>query len=163
MFRIMELLERADDLAVLNDATRMAASGVGSVVLVSGEAGIGKSALISRAFIDDPSTGARVLWGACDPLFTPRPLGPLHDGAHQAGGKLLAATSASGAREVLFATLLDELRRPPAPVVLVVEDAHWADEASLDLLGFLGRRIHRTPAALVVSYRDDGAQRMRRA
>ncbi|MEP6619811.1 MAG: AAA family ATPase [bacterium] len=151
---MMDLLERDDDLALLDAAAGRAADGVGSVVVVSGEAGIGKTALIARAFPDAPG-GVRVLWGMCDPLFTPRPLGPLHDMAQKAGGALLAAATSVASRETLFAALLDELRLPPAPVVVVVEDAHWADEATLDLLRFLGRRIHQLPAVLVVSYRDD--------
>lgn len=151
---MMDLLERDEDLAVLDAAARRAADGVGSVVVVSGEAGIGKTALIARAFTDAPRS-VRVLWGMCDPLFTPRPLGPLHDMAQKVGGALLAAATSLASRETLFAALLDELRLPPAPVAMVVEDAHWADEATLDLLRFLGRRIHQLPAVLVVSYRDD--------
>ena len=151
----MELLERADELAILDDATRRAGGGTGSVVLVSGDAGIGKSALLAHAFADRASRKGRVLWGACDPLSTPRPLGPLHDIARQVGGALLDATTSSVAREVLFGAMLDELRRDASPTVVIVEDVHWADEATLDLLQFLSRRIHQTPALLVISYRDD--------
>lgn len=151
----MGLLERADQLAILDDATRRAASGVGSVVLVSGEAGIGKSALLAHAFGASAPHQARVLWGACDPLSSPRPLGPLHDIARQAGGSLRGAIGSSVGREVLFGAMLDELRRDGSPTVVVVEDVHWADEATLDLLSFLSRRMHQTPALLVVSYRDD--------
>ncbi|HTE47086.1 MAG TPA: AAA family ATPase [Gemmatimonadaceae bacterium] len=151
----MGLLERADELAVLDDAARRAAGGAGSVVLVSGEAGIGKSALLAHAFTSAESHGARVFWGACDPLSTPRPLGPLHDIARQVGGTLLDAATSSIAREILFGTMLDHLRRESAPIVMVVEDVHWADEATLDLLTFLSRRIRRTSALLVITYRDD--------
>ena len=152
---MMGLLERAEALAMLNDAARRAAGGDGSLVLVSGEAGIGKSALLARAFPGDEPHDTRVLWGACDPLFTPRPLGPLHDIARQVGGPLLDAASSSTTREALFGTMLDELRRHAPTTVVVIEDVHWADEATLDLLKFLGRRIHRTHALLVISYRDD--------
>lgn len=151
----MELLERDDELAALDEATRRAADGAGSVVLLSGEAGIGKSALLAYAFADGESDRARVLWGACDPLSTPRPLGPLHDIARQVGGTLLDAAGSSSSREVLFGAMLDELRRGSPPTVVVVEDVHWADEATLDLLKFLSRRLHRIPAVLVISYRDD--------
>src|SRR5688572_24388995 len=80
----IELLERADDLAPLTAAFDAAARGAGSVALVLGEAGIGKSALVARLAADvgvahapnGGAGGARVLWGACDALFTPRPLGP---------------------------------------------------------------------------------------
>jgi DNA-binding CsgD family transcriptional regulator/tetratricopeptide (TPR) repeat protein len=151
----MGLLERADELAILDDAAHRAAGGAGSVVLVSGEAGIGKSALLAQAFANGASVQARVLWGACDPLSTPRPLGPLHDIARQVGGTVLGTATASVAREDLFGGMLDELRRDGPPTIVVVEDIHWADEATLDLLTFLGRRIHQTRALLVVSYRDD--------
>ena len=153
----MELLERADELAILDAATRRAASGAGSVVLVSGEAGVGKSALLAHAFARCTPHKARVLWGACDPLSSPRPLGALHDIARQAGGALLGAATASVAREALFGAMLDELRRGAPPTTMIVEDAHWADEATVDLLTFLSRRIHQTPALLVISYRDDEA------
>ena len=151
----MRLLERARELAILNDATRRAGSGAGSVVLLSGEAGIGKSALLGQAFADATSRGVRVLWGACDPLTTPRPLGPFHDIARQLGGTLLGAVTGSPAREVLYGTMLDELQHNGPPTVVIVEDVHWADEATLDLLKFLARRINQTSAVLVISYRDD--------
>jgi AAA ATPase domain len=123
-------------------------------VLVSGEAGIGKSALVKR-FAERRTADARFLLGACDPLLIPRALGPLHDIARQAGGRLAALLAAGSPREELFAALLDELDQPSRPQVLVVEDAHWADEATLDLLVFLGRRLERTPAMLIVTYRND--------
>jgi DNA-binding CsgD family transcriptional regulator len=151
----MRLLERERELAILDDATRQAAGGAGSVVLVNGEAGIGKSALLAHAFADPTTSRVRVLWGACDPLSTPRPLGPLHDIARQVGGSLLGAVTAPAGREVLFGAMLDELRRDDQPTVVIIEDVHWADEATLDLLKFLCRRIHRTSAVLVISYRDD--------
>jgi Bacterial regulatory proteins, luxR family. len=122
---------------------------------VSGEAGIGKSALLAHAFSNCAPHKARVLWGACDPLSSPRPLGALHDVARQAGGTLLATATASVARESLFGAMLDELRRGAAPATMIVEDAHWADEATVDLLTFLSRRMHQMPALLVISYRDD--------
>ncbi|MEJ3746859.1 hypothetical protein WEI85_26680 [Actinomycetes bacterium KLBMP 9797] len=100
------------------------------------------------------SAGVTFLVGACDPLLTPRALGPLYDIGRQAGGRLAALLAAGSPREELFAALLDELDQEPARVV-VVEDAHWADEATLDLLVFLGRRIERTRALLLVTYRDD--------
>ncbi|MEP6491713.1 MAG: AAA family ATPase [bacterium] len=150
-----ELLERREELAVLHAAARRASSGAGSVVVVSGDAGIGKSALLARAFADGEFRDVRVLWGACDPLFTPRPLGPFHDIARQVSGALLKAATSSTAREVLFGAMLEELGRPGPTAVVVIEDVHWADEATLDLLKFLGRRIHRVPALLVISHRED--------
>ncbi len=149
----MELLERGlllDELGGLLAAT----AGGGRVVLLAGEAGMGKSALV-RGFAERDAGRARFLLGACDPLLTPRALGPLHDLGRQLGGRLAALLGVAAPREQLFDALLDELDRRGRPQVVVVEDAHWADEATLDLLVFLGRRMDRTRALLVVTYRDD--------
>ncbi|HVH84862.1 MAG TPA: AAA family ATPase, partial [Steroidobacteraceae bacterium] len=115
----------------------MATQHGGCVALLSGEAGIGKTALL-REFAKRQEQ-ARVLWGACDALFTPRPLAPLHDVALQTQGALQAAVAAHGSPTALFAATLGELGR--AKTLLILEDLHWADEATLDLLTFLGRRI----------------------
>jgi predicted ATPase len=152
----MDLLERAALLDELSGALGDTPRG-GRVVLVAGEAGIGKSTLVRR-FTERQAAQARFLLGACDPLLTPRALGPLHDIARQTGGRLAELLAAGSPREQLFAALLDELDqggRPQVVVVVVVEDAHWADEATLDLLVFLGRRLERTPAMLIVTFRDD--------
>jgi DNA-binding CsgD family transcriptional regulator len=147
----MELLEREQSLAELTEWLSGAAERGGCVALVHGEAGIGKTALIER-FSKQQST-ARVLWGACDALFTPRPLGPLHDIARQTQGALLTAVNSRGNRDAIFTAALDELER--TATLVVFEDMHWADDATLDLLKYLGRRINRTHAMLVVTYRDD--------
>jgi predicted ATPase len=149
----MDLLERARVLEELDGELAATATG-GRVALVAGEAGIGKSALVRR-FTERLEAGARFLLGACDPLLTPRALGPLHDIARQTGGRLAGLLAGGGPREQLFAALLDELDHGARPQVVVVEDAHWADEATMDLLVFLGRRIARTRALLLVTYRDD--------
>jgi DNA-binding CsgD family transcriptional regulator len=149
----MDLLERARMLEELDGELAATAAG-GRVVLVAGEAGIGKSALVRR-FTERHAAGTRVLLGACDPLLTPRALGPLHDIARQTGGRLAGLLAAGGPREQLFTALLDELDQGTRPRVAVVEDAHWADEATMDLLVFLGRRMRETRALLAVTYRDD--------
>jgi class 3 adenylate cyclase len=138
--------------AALEDV--LAGTAGGCIMLVSGEAGIGKSALVRR-FAERHVADARFLLGACDPLLTPRALGPLHDIARQTGGRLAALLTAGSPREELFAALQDELDQRTRPQVMMVEDAHWADEATLDLLVLLGRRLERTPAMLIVTYRDD--------
>jgi DNA-binding CsgD family transcriptional regulator/tetratricopeptide (TPR) repeat protein len=149
----MELWERRSALDLLEQLLRDSRGG-GLVALVGGEAGIGKSALVGE-FARRCGDRARVLWGACDKLVTPRALGPLHDIGRQTGGPLARRLADAATQEELFAAFLDELAEPgPGPVV-VVEDAHWADEATLDWLSFLGRRIARIPALLVVTYRDD--------
>ena len=149
----MDLLERSSALGELGGLLAATATG-GRVVLVAGEAGIGKSALV-RQFTEERSADAWFLLGACDPLLTPRALGPLHDIARQTGGRLAELLAAGGPREAVFAAFLDELDQGGRPRVVVVEDAHWADEATLDLLVFLGRRMERTRALLLVTYRDD--------
>ncbi len=147
----MELLERKQCLADLADWLDSAARHGGCIALVAGEAGIGKTALLQE-FARRQST-VRVLWGACDALFTPRPLAPLHDIARQIQGRLLATVTSAASPNVIFPAALDEFERMRSLVVF--EDVHWADEASLDLLKYLGRRIQRTKTLLVASYRDD--------
>ena len=83
----MKLFERQSSLTALNNRLADAAAGSGGVVLVFGEAGIGKSAVI-EAWRNEIRDRAQVLVGACDPLSTPRPLGPVADIAVQAGGDL---------------------------------------------------------------------------
>lgn len=152
----MELLEREQYLAELRGWLASVAEQGGCIALVGGEAGLGKSALL-HSFAGE-QRAVRVLWGACDALFTPRPLAPLLDIAQQAQGELLRVVSAQAPRDAIFAAALNELEREPALVVF--EDMHWADEATLDLLKFIGRRIQRTRALLAISYRNDevGAQ-----
>jgi DNA-binding CsgD family transcriptional regulator/tetratricopeptide (TPR) repeat protein len=149
----MDLLERSSLLDELGGVLAATAAG-GRVVLVAGEAGIGKSVLVKR-FAERQAADARLLLGTCDPLLTPRALGPLHDIARQTGGRLAELLASGGPRDAVFAAFLDQLAQPPRRQVVVVEDAHWADEATLDLLVFLGRRLERAPAMLIVTYRDD--------
>lgn len=149
----MELLERHTQLAELRAALRAAGSGHGALVLVAGEAGAGKTAIVEQ-FVREHAGGRRVLWGLCDDLLTPRPLGPFRDMAAQVGGEL-QRISKSGPVAKLLDAMREEMVRPPHPVVAVVEDAHWADAATLDALRFLGRRIGRMRALLIVTFRDD--------
>lgn len=146
------LLERDRELDALRSAARDAVSARGRVVLIHGEAGIGKSTLV-HALRADPPDGVRVLLGSCDAMTTPRPLGPLRDLTAAVGPRLGQALRA-GDREEVFDALRDEVSGTPA-TVLVVEDAQWADEATLDALRFLARRIDDLPAVLVLTYRDE--------
>ncbi|MEV7342036.1 AAA family ATPase [Streptomyces sp. NPDC093544] len=148
------LLERDHELAQLAAAAREAADGAGSVALVFGEAGIGKSSLV-KALPEVLPPGARVLLGECDDLTTRRPLGPFRDLVGSVGPELARVLTEGGDRHLVYDALRTELRRAPHPAVLVVEDVHWADEASLDALRFLVRRVERLPAMLVLTYRDD--------
>jgi DNA-binding CsgD family transcriptional regulator len=148
------LLEREAQLASLGEYAAEARGGDGRMVLVAGEAGVGKSALVEQLQRDLP--GASWFWGACDGLFTPRPLGPLFDIAAKLGGELLELCRADAPRAELFSALLGQVSEPGGLRVLVVEDIHWADEATIDLLRFLGRRIRDAPVLLIATYRDDG-------
>jgi DNA-binding CsgD family transcriptional regulator/tetratricopeptide (TPR) repeat protein len=147
------LLERELQLATLDEYAAQARRGEGRLVLVSGEAGVGKSALLEEFQRRQPASAW--YWGACDGLFTPRPLGPLLDIAQQLGGSLRGATDRVESREEIFRSLLASVAASPAPPVLVFEDVHWADEATLDLLRFLGKRMRTLPVLVLVSYRDD--------
>jgi hypothetical protein len=149
----VDLLERQTQLEELARHLRAAAGGTGKIVFVSGEAGAGKSAVVEM-FAQQAPRGTRLLWGHCDALQTSRVLGPVHEVA--SGLALPQASSTEvGAREPLFGLLLERLS-PPHPVSLVVlEDIHWADEATLDLVRFLGRRIQRTRCLLIATHRDD--------
>ncbi len=147
------LLEREACLASLAEYAQQARLGNGRLVLISGEAGVGKSALVEQLQSDVPD--AVWSWGACDGLFTPRPLGPLVDIAARLGGELLELCRRGAAREDLFSAVLRRLTDPHTFDVVVIEDVHWADEATLDLLRFLGRRIRDSSVLLIATYRDD--------
>src|SRR5271154_4456594 len=111
----MELLERGPDLADLTAWFAAVDQRGGCIALVRGEAGIGKTVLLQE--FSNRQREARVLWGACDALFTPRPLAPLHDIARQAKGALLEAINSGANRDAIFTAALDELERAPGLVI----------------------------------------------
>jgi predicted ATPase/DNA-binding CsgD family transcriptional regulator len=150
----MELLERGAELESLSQALDSARAGRGCIALVSGEAGIGKTTLV-EAFTHASPPGHLVLRGVCDALFTPRPLGPLYDIALQLPGRLMEQLNQQAERLAIFTTFLQILRNNQSPTIAVLEDIHWADEATLDLVKFLGRRIQQTRCLLILTYRDD--------
>ena len=142
----MDLLEREPQLAALAEYAADALAtppqpAQGRLVLVAGEAGGGKSSLL-EAF-EDTLPGVRWAWGGCDGGFTPSPLGPLVEVAEQLGGTIADAVRAGRPRADLFAALLQALADPTQATVVVLEDLHWADEATLDLVRYLGRRLRR--------------------
>jgi DNA-binding CsgD family transcriptional regulator/tetratricopeptide (TPR) repeat protein len=149
------LLERDEFLQRLRQTLGEVDDGHGRLVLVAAEAGGGKTALV-QAFVDDLPRRARVLGGACDALFTPRPFAPLADVAAETGGTLAELIGRDARPYEVLDALIDELRREPA--VLVLEDLHWADEATLDVLRLLGRRIEGTRALVLATFRDDELQ-----
>ncbi len=149
----MDLLERDGERAVLAAAIEESVDS-GRIVLVVGEAGIGKTALVADVCRDAEG----VLWGACDPLITPRPMGPLRDVAGLLGEEFESAIEA-GARERVLTAMLNALA---GGAVLVIEDLHWADDATLDLVALLGRRLARARGCVIVTCRVETRLEVRR-
>ena len=146
----MDLLEREELLASLRAELRAAGSS-GRLVFLEGESGVGKTSVV-RAMAADLPPSTRLLWGACDALSTPRPLGPLLDMASGGARRVSQALDEGASSHDLYGALLADLRTPS---LAVIEDAHWADEATLDLLRFVGRRADQTRSLLLVTLRDD--------
>ncbi|HEY8474252.1 MAG TPA: AAA family ATPase [Natronosporangium sp.] len=149
-----QFLEREYELAELAAAVDRAAGGAGSVALVYGEAGIGKSTLVDT-FRRQLPTGARMLVGYCDDLSTKRTFGPIRDLVGDVGAELARALAAGGDRDRVLVALHEELDQPNRPTVLAIEDVHWADEATGDALRYLVRRIATLPAVVLLTYRDE--------
>lgn len=152
------LLERSEQLIALAQQLKVVSETMsGRLVLVGGEAGVGKTALVRR-FADEHRDRARTFLGACDPLFTPRPLGPLLDLAQATGGEFEDVVLAGRRPHEVAAALIKELRAEP-PSIVILDDLQWADEATLDVLRLLGRRIDNVPALLIATYRHDELDR----
>ncbi|MFD0981514.1 ATP-binding protein [Tropicimonas aquimaris] len=150
------LLEREKHLDALRRLLDGARVGSGQTVLVTGEAGIGKSTL-TRAFLREIDDSARVLRGACEDLTIAEPLAPLLDLAREAGWTLPGSLTSEGSRTALFSEALDVLAEGPGPTVILVEDLHWADDATIDFLRYVSRRIETRPVLLILTSRDDEA------
>jgi len=159
------LLERQTQLKQLEAVLAGTVQGHGRVVALSGEAGAGKTTLV-EAFMERMTAGVTLLRGACEDLSIPDPLGALYDLAREAGWELPQAIDArQGQRLRFFSDALDVFETR-GPSVLVIEDLHWADDATLDFVRFLGRRIASTHILLVITARTDrseGQARVRRA
>ncbi|MFL6151668.1 MAG: ATP-binding protein [Ornithinibacter sp.] len=151
----MVLLERGEQLRACADWLAEAADGHGRLVYVAGEAGIGKSTFSARVAAEAGST-ASVAVGACDGSATPAPLGALVEMLPHLPDDVWPV---GATRQEVFARLLATLAGPPdgRPRLLVFEDVHWADEATLDLLRYLARRIHGCRAVVLVTYRPEDA------
>ncbi|MFL5726368.1 MAG: ATP-binding protein [Chloroflexota bacterium] len=149
----MRLLERDWALTTLGELRAESAARGGRLVLVQGEAGLGKTSLL-RTFRDSLPGGPRIVWGSCDPLTTPEPFAALLDvapGLDEGLAQLLhgQAGVSDVARAFLAALRFDR------GVVVLLDDLHWADEATIDVLRFAGRRIESTRALVVGALRDD--------
>jgi DNA-binding CsgD family transcriptional regulator/tetratricopeptide (TPR) repeat protein len=146
------LLERDEQLEGLREALADLAQRHGRLALVAADAGGGKTALV-QAFVEDLPSGTPAFVGACDGLFTPRPLGAFADIAALMGGEVAALIERRARPYEVIGPLADELRA--RSTVLVLEDLHWADESTLDLLRLLGRRVEELGALVIGTYRDD--------
>ncbi|MDQ3027906.1 MAG: AAA family ATPase, partial [Pseudomonadota bacterium] len=157
------LVEREACLGAIRSHVAALAAGTGHTLLVCGEAGVGKTSVLQRAVEEHP--GLAVWWGACDALETPHPLAPLRDIARSAEVGFGSLLEAPASRGDLFEAVIESLQAA-GPTLMVIEDAHWADQSTLDLVKFIGRRIDRLPVLLAVTYRDDevsAAHPLRRA
>jgi DNA-binding CsgD family transcriptional regulator len=149
----MALLERDAPLRSASDYLAAAGKGNGRLVFIGGEAGVGKTMFVDRVVADAGST-VRLARGACDGSTTPAPLGPLREMLPALPGDVWPADAD---RAGVFLRLSDALGRPGTPYLLVIEDAHWADDATLDLLRHLARRVHRLRALVLVTFRAEEA------
>ncbi|WP_031215607.1 AAA family ATPase, partial [Mesorhizobium sp. LSJC285A00] len=161
----MMLLERQTQLQQLETLLGDAIGGHGRVAVLAGEAGAGKTAIV-EAFAARVGQSAAMLRSACEDLSIPDPLGPLYDLAREAQWALPRAIDARhGQRLPLFSDALDAFAAK-GPCLLIIEDLHWADDATLDFVRFLGRRIVNTHILLLLTARTDrseGQMRVRRA
>jgi len=146
----IDLLERDEQLRRLGDAFALAREGRGRIIAIAAEAGAGKTALTEQ-FVANHAQVARMYWGACENLSTPEVLLPLRDIARASGESFDLGTDHIRSFESLLRLLSDGAK----PSVLVIEDIHWADTATLDLIRFLGRRIARVRALIMITYRDE--------
>ena len=149
---LVDLLEREGALAILASAREDAARGNGRIVFVTGEPGIGKTALVTR-FMESLPPQSRALLGSCDDLSIPRPFCALRDLVGDVSQQLERALAAGAPPHEVQSLLLAELGDRPGPTVLVFEDIHWADGATLDSIAVVARRIASLPALLVVTFR----------
>jgi DNA-binding CsgD family transcriptional regulator/tetratricopeptide (TPR) repeat protein len=149
----IELIERAGHLTVLHDKYKDIVAGEGHCIMLSGEAGIGKTALV-RAFCQEHRHHAKIYLGSCDALFTPRPLAPLYDIIWQIWEDDWKSDGPED-RSGLFTKFLNRFDQLPGPSLMVFEDIHWADEATIDFIKFLARRITRLRCLFIVTWRDE--------
>jgi ATP/maltotriose-dependent transcriptional regulator MalT len=150
----MDLIEREHFLALLQARLQNIETAEGHCVFVSGEAGIGKTSLVKK-FCKNQQDNYKIYQGACDALFTPRPLAPLYDIMWQVNSNLWPGSHTPEERSELFAKFLAELSNQQQRVIIVFEDIHWADEATLDFIKFFARRIALLHCLFILTYRED--------
>lgn len=142
----IELIERAGHLTAMHDKYNDVAAGEGHCIMISGEAGIGKTTLL-RAFCNEHRHHAKIYLGTCDALFIPRPLAPLYD--------IIGQIWADDPDPTILTNFLHRFDQLPGPSILVFEDIHWADEATIDFIKSLARRINRFRCLFMLTWRDE--------
>ena len=152
---LQPLLERESILERLLSAFDQATRGAGACVLIRGEAGIGKTALVEE-LARRVGSRSELMSGACDALDTPRPLGPLVDFCDRLSPGIRAMLEDFSSGPSLFHAIRSALAERASPVLLIFEDIHWADESTRDLIRFLARRIGTLKVLMVVTYRTEG-------
>ncbi len=148
------IVERKNHLEEAQDRISLAKSGRGQIIVISGEAGIGKTSIL-HALYDSALPDETWAWGGCDPLTTPRPLGPLFDMATALDPLILNLLNTLDERSSLYSQIVAILENKEKLTVLIFEDVHWADHATLDLIRFLSRRITFMRVTMIVSFRSD--------
>lgn len=150
----MALIERDLFLTSLQEQFETLETGEGHCVLLVGEAGIGKTALV-KAFCKKQASENNIFQGACDALFTPRPLAPLYDVLWQVNKERWPLPPFKEKNSVVFANFFQELTLKKGKLIIIFEDIHWADEATLDFITFFTRRIDQLPCLFILTYRED--------
>jgi ATP/maltotriose-dependent transcriptional regulator MalT len=150
----MELIERAGFLTTLQSLFNCVAKGEGHCIFVTGEAGIGKTSLV-KEFCRESANDANIYLGTCDALFTPRPLAPLYDILLQMRNDLSHLNPETEDRTSFFTKFLHEINNQKGTTIMIFEDIHWADEATLDFIKFLARRITLVHCLFILTYRDN--------
>ncbi|HEY0677988.1 MAG TPA: AAA family ATPase [Chitinophagaceae bacterium] len=150
----MMLVEREGLFATLQKEFQKITAGEGHCIFIGGEAGIGKTSLV-KEFCKSQKDGCRIYQGACDSLFTPRPLAALYDIMWQINSDLWPNSYAIENRSDLFAGFFREMSNQSERSLIVFEDIQWADEATLDFIKFFARRITQLRCLFILTYRDN--------
>ncbi|HUG13856.1 MAG TPA: ATP-binding protein, partial [Thermomicrobiales bacterium] len=168
----VRLVGREREIGLLRDELQRVLDGHGRLVLVFGEAGIGKTSLVSVLAHQAEAQGCLVLWGHAYDLSVTPPYGPwldmLSEYPHDVDGlprpsfaPAASSQAAAGSQDALFADIASFFQETAVrrPLVLVIDDLHWSDQGSLDFLRFLARQIGAHRILLIATYRSDELHR----